>query len=329
MAEVDQSLKVLGHENVAVIGCGVIGRSWATVFARAGANVRVYDAVADAAATVPEKIREDLSGLGLDAGEVEAVVTRIVPAGSLEDAVAGAGWVQESVAEEAAIKRNLFEALDPAAPEDCILASSCSSIPPADFLGGLAGERRALIVHPFNPPHLIPLVELVASPKTAGETVERAKATIEAVGMVPVDVLKPVVGFIGNRLQAAVINEAMHLVADGVASPEDIDATLSIGLGRRWALMGPFETMDLNADGGVGEYMAKFGEAYAAMGAELHVGEGWPGQAVTKVVSARRRALSIDQLPARRAWRDQALMKLNRLVDEARSSEADPRERRR
>jgi len=315
MSEITLPTKAPGLDNVAVIGCGVIGRSWATVFARAGAKVRVYDARSDAAATVPDKVFDAVEALGYGEETAREVAHRISPVQSLEEALDGAGYAQESVAEDVALKRRLYEEMDKVAPASCILASSCSSIPPAEFLGGLAGERRALIAHPFNPPHLIPLVELVPAPRTADAILDDAGALIRAVGMVPVNVRKPFPGFIGNRLQAAVINEAMHLVAEGVASPEDIDVTLSIGLGRRWALMGPFETMDLNADQGIAEYMNKFGGAYAAMGKELCVTGGWSDEAIGKVISARRNNVAVEDLGARRSWRDRALAMLNSLIE--------------
>ncbi|MCW3836964.1 3-hydroxyacyl-CoA dehydrogenase [Sphingomonas canadensis] len=300
---------------VAIIGCGVIGRSWAVVFARAGAEVRLYDQNGDAAQRAPAVIAETLRGQGMKAAEVRAIEAALLPVDSLAEALGGAQYAQESIAETVAAKRAIFEQMDAVAPRECILASSCSSIPPAEFLGGLAGEWRSLIAHPFNPPHLIPLVELVPAPGTAEKVVARARRLLAGFGQHPVLLHKPVEGFIGNRLQAAVVSEIMHLIGEGVASPADIDACLRLGLGLRWAMMGPLETMDLNADGGIADYIGKFGKDYQALSRKLGIAEPWREEAVAAAIESRRAALPIAALRKRMGWRDRNLLRLRQLLE--------------
>ncbi|MCC5868837.1 MAG: 3-hydroxyacyl-CoA dehydrogenase, partial [Gammaproteobacteria bacterium] len=173
--------------------------------------------------------------------------------------------------------------------------------------------------HPFHPAYLMPLVELVPSEWTSETVIERARAFHSSLGQVPVVVRKEVDGYVGNRLQAAVVNEAMFLVGQGVISPADLDATLRWGLGLRWALMGPFETMDLNADNGIGEYMTKFGHVYQAMGAALGVQETWTRDAIAKVAESRRAEVPTQDLPARRRWRDRMLFATRALMNNQQS----------
>ena len=183
-------------------------------------------------------------GLVKDAG---AAAARVRPAASLADALAGATFVQENTPETLESKRATFAELDRLAAPDAILASSTSTIVASVFTENLKGRHRCLVAHPVNPPHLVPLVELVAAPWTAPEIVAKAKALYEAVGQVPIVVKREIEGFILNRLQAVLLSEAFRLVEDGYVTPQDLDKTLKDGLGLRWSFMGPFETIELNA----------------------------------------------------------------------------------
>jgi L-gulonate 3-dehydrogenase len=192
-------------ESVAVIGSGLIGRSWATVFAAAGCEVALYDAVPSAAETAHALVvqsLDELAGHGL-VGDAAGAATRVRVAANLADALAGAAYVQENAPERLEIKRTVFAELDRLAERDAILASSTSTIVASAFTQTLAGRHRCLVAHPVNPPHLVPLVELVAAPWTSAETIARAKAFYESVGQVPIVVEREIEGFILNRLQAA------------------------------------------------------------------------------------------------------------------------------
>lgn len=297
-------------ERIAVIGTGVIGRSWAMLFARTGAEVRLFDARPGAADETQRGIVAALPG---DAGANEA---RIKACSTLGDALDGAHYAQESIREDPSEKRVILGEMGAVSGDDCILASSCSAIMPADFIEGLPAERRTLIAHPFNPPHLIPLVEIVPSVGTDPDIVERAREVLRSIGQHPVTLQKPVTGYVGNRLQAALVNESIRLAAEGAMSMADIDATVSIGLARRWCLMGPFETMDLNADGGIGEYLGKYRGAYAEIIGTLCVTEPWETEWIERLDALRRSAVPFDQLSQRRDWRDRALAKLAQYLTE-------------
>lgn len=295
----------------AVIGTGLIGRAWAIVFARAGWETRLYDPGAGAAQAALARIAESLGDLE-DAGLIRSaaeVMARMAPAESLAAALDGVEFAQESAPENVDIKRAVFRDMDGLAPLGAILASSCSAIPGSRFLD-VAGRHRCLIAHPVSPPHLVPLVELVPSPWTDAETVERCQRLMAGLGQVPVIVRREVPGFVLNRLQAAVVNEAIQLVAAGVISPDDLDKTMRHGLGLRWSFMGPFETMDLNADGGFAEYAAKYGESYRMLGKDLKAAEPWPDEAVEQIAAACRKLVPADAVKARQAWRDRRLMAL-------------------
>jgi 3-hydroxyacyl-CoA dehydrogenase len=254
---------------VAVIGAGLIGRSWAIVFAGGGCNVALYDASAQAAdeahALVAAGLAE-LAGHGLIA-DAKAAQARVRVATSLAGALEGATLVQENTPETIEAKREIFAELDRLALPDVILASSTSTIIASRFTQNLAGRSRCLVAHPVNPPHLVPLVELVAAPWTAAVTVQKAKAMYAAVGQAPIVVKREIEGFILNRLQAVLLSEAFRLVEDGYVTPQDLDETLKNGLGLRWSFMGPFETIELNAPGGIPDYCARYGPSLARLSA--------------------------------------------------------------
>ena len=240
-----------------MVGTGLVGPAWATVFARGGWQVRLFDSAAGQSASAIDLIATSLAeqesaGLVRDATEAATCVSI---AASLEAAVDGAQWVQESLPENVAVKRDAFTAIDTAAPPEAIIASSSSGIPASAFTADLPGRARCLVAHPVNPPHLIPVVELCGSPWTSAGIVERARTLMTELKQVPVVVRREIDGFILNRLQGALLNEAMRLVGEGYVSAADVDKTIAHGLGLRWSFMGPFATIELNAPGGVADYV--------------------------------------------------------------------------
>ena len=298
--------------NVAVVGAGLIGRAWAIVFARAGHAVTIHDADAAALRTSLDTIDAslgDLKAAGLLDEAPATVRARIRPAATLAEAVRDAGYVQENIGENLALKQALFAEMDRIAAPDAILASSTSTIPASQWSEGLPGRARCIVAHPVNPPHLVPLVELSPAPWTAPETVSRAKVLLEAAGQVPIVVRSEIRGFIMNRLQGALLAEAFRLYADGYASLEDIDKSVRDGLGLRWSFMGPFETIDLNAPDGVADYCARYGEPYYQM-LESQRPRRWDEALVRRVEQERRERLPASNLGERAAWRDRRLMQL-------------------
>ena len=272
---------------IAIIGAGLIGRSWAMVFARAGWEVAVTDPAEGATAAALDACREGLdtlAGHGLcdDPAGAQARIT----AAALEEAVAGARHVQENGPERVEAKAALFADLDRLAAPDAILASSTSAIPCSLFTEGLAGRARCLVAHPVNPPHLVPVVELSGAPWTDPEAVARARATFEGVGQAPITVRREIDGFVLNRLQAALLAEAFRLVEEGVVSPQDLDVTVREGLGLRWSFMGPFETIELNAPGGIADYCARYAPFFRRLAADPAGPEVWDEAALAAVAAA-------------------------------------------
>jgi L-gulonate 3-dehydrogenase len=304
--------ELLQGRPVAVIGAGLVGAGWAIVFAQAGLNVRIYDvnpeATKSALALIAEQLKE-LEGFGL-IDDPAAIAALVKPAFQLADAVEGAAYAQESVLERVELKRSLMEELEEVAPFDLVIGSSSSGIPASAFTHGLKIASRVLVVHPVNPPYLVPVVELVPSPDTSPATAEFADALMRGLKRSVVHVRKEVQGFVLNRLQSALLREAWALVEDGVASCEDIDRTMRDGLGWRWSFMGPFETIDLNAQGGVADYANRLGTLCQEIALSRTHQEPWSAELISKVEAERRSVLSQDDLASRRAWRDRRLMAL-------------------
>jgi 3-hydroxyacyl-CoA dehydrogenase len=303
---------LLGGRPVAVIGAGLVGAGWAIVFARAGLDVRLYDAhrsATDSALSLIADQLKELSSFGL-VDHPDDVAAHVTPAYRLADALDGAAYAQESVLELVDVKRRLMEDLEQVAPPDLVIGSSSSGIPASAFTSGMKIASRVLIVHPVNPPYLIPVVELVPSPETSRATVDFADSLMRALKRSVVHVRKEVQGFVLNRLQAALLREAWALVEDGVASCEDIDRTVRDGLGWRWSFMGPFETIDLNAAGGIADYAIRLGPLMHEIAKSRNHEEPWSQELIRKVEAERRQLLNQDGLPGRRAWRDRLLMAL-------------------
>lgn len=298
---------------VAVIGAGSIGIAWSLVFARAGLAVRLYDPAADRRAAGPAELARRAGALadaGLLTEQPAAIVERVSVTADLADAVASADYVQECAPESLPVKRELFAELDAVAPADTVLASSSSALTCSAIAAGLTGAGRCLIAHPGNPPYLLRVVELVPGPRTEPRTVDAAAALLRAAGMLPVRLRKEVAGFVFNRLQGAVLREAYSLVRDGVVAPEDIDLVVRAGLGRRWSVLGPFETAELNTRGGIDAHAAIMGPAYAQMGAERGQPETWEPELVSAVSASVRRRFPREAWDEHVAWRDHALMTL-------------------
>ena len=295
---------------IAVIGAGLIGRSWAIVFARAGWEVALHDATSDAAERALAMVADGLAELqehGL-VDDAKAAAKRVRTSSSLADALDGASFVQENTPETLDAKRAIFSDLDRLAAPDAILASSTSTIVATLFTEKLKGRHRCLVAHPVNPPHLVPLVELVGAPWTTSETIAQAKTIYEAVGQVPILVKREIEGFILNRLQAVLLSEAFRLVEDGYVTPQDLDKTLKDGLGLRWSFMGPFETIELNAPGGIPDYCRRYGPSLARLSAADPV--IYSGENLSQILKQWEKPLPPDQIATRMRWRDRRLAAL-------------------
>jgi 3-hydroxyacyl-CoA dehydrogenase len=298
--------------SVAIIGAGLIGRSWAIVFARGGWQVRVTDPDPQTLENASRLIREGLEELAVHGLVTDPALAaeRVAIVQSLADAVSGVDVVQENGPELVDTKRAIFAELDRLCPEHAILASSTSAIVASRFTEELPGRARCLVAHPVNPPHLLPLVELCAAPWTAPETIERARRIYESIEQVPITVKREVEGFVLNRLQGALLAEAFRLVGEGVVSPQDLDKTLKDGLGLRWSFIGPFETIELNAPGGIADYCKRYTGFYRSLSADSAKPDVWDEENVSRILDAWGTTPSADTLAHRSAWRDKRLAAL-------------------
>jgi len=297
---------------VAVVGAGLIGRSWSIVFARAGFAVSLWDPVPQAGPAALAYIAERLPELreaGLLDEPPETVLARIHPAPTLAEAVADAEHVQENGPERIPEKHAIFAELDRTASPHTVFASSSSGIPASAFTEELAGRGRCLIAHPVNPPYLVPIVEICPAPWTGSDVVERTRSLMRRAGQVPATIAREVQGFALNRLQGALLAEAFRLVADGVITPADLDATVKHGLGLRWSFMGPFETIDLNAPGGLVDYCERYGPLFADMQKQMKPRK-WTPKLIAALEEARREELPRNLHGVRQEWRDRQLMAL-------------------
>ena len=234
---------------VAALGAGLIGRSWIALFVANGLTVRAYDTDPNAEDLTKAAITSawpTLVQLGLGSGEPRTDAVTFFDDSA--EAVAGAGFVQESVPERIEIKHDLYRRIEPLLDPHAIVASSASGLTLSEMQQGWQDPSRFVLGHPFNPPHLIPLVEVMGNDATAPGVVDDARAFYESIGKVTIEVKKEVPGHVANRLQAALWREAIHLVLEGVASVEDVDTAVASGPGQRWAVMGPTRLFHLGAD---------------------------------------------------------------------------------
>ena len=299
---------------IAIVGTGLVGRAWSVVFARAGHSVEIYDPIdgaSDSALKLMETNLPALADADLLHGETPAaVLARIRRADSLEQVLDGAVHCQESAPERVEVKAALYKDLDRIAAPETALASSTSGIPASQFSEGLPGQRRVLVAHPINPPHIIPLVEIVPAPWTDPAIVQQTRDLMAAVGQSPISTTREINGFIVNRLQGALLAEAFRLVEDGVCSVADVDAAVADGLGLRWSFIGPFETIDLNSANGVPGYCDMLGQLYYDLAKEQADPREWTPELVARIDEQRRAALPMDHHQARQNWRDKRLAAL-------------------
>ena len=299
---------------VAIVGSGFIGRAWAISFARAGHQISMWRQSPEATAGVRDYIAgvlDDLERNNLLRGQRPAeVLARVGIENELEAVLKGAKHVQESTPENLAIKIDVFSRLDVLAEPNAVIASSASALLPSAFTESLAGRHRCLVVHPINPPYLVPAAEVVPAPWTSPETVETTRRFLLTAGHAPLVMRRELDGFIMNRMQGALLEEAFRLVAGGYASVEDIDVGIREGLALRWSFMGPFETIDLNAPGGVRDYVERYQSIYSNIFPQMQHRVDWAGEVLEKVETERRRRVPEDRLRDRQVWRDRRLMAL-------------------
>lgn len=285
---------------LAIVGCGVVGSSWALVFSRAGHEVAIYDRSPQAAE----------GAVAFVASVDPSCAARCRLATDLADAIIDADYVQESAPERLPIKQALYREMDGLLRVGTIVGSSTSGLPASSFTEGLVNAQRCLVAHPINPPHLIPLVELVPSPSTASETMRFVHDLMHELGQSPITLTREINGFVVNRLQSAVLAEAFRLVEDGICTPDEVDAAMADGLGLRWCFMGPFATIDLNAAEGLAQYCENLGPMYYGLAKEQADPREWGPELVGDIESGMRAAVPAQALSDRRRWRDNFLARI-------------------
>jgi 3-hydroxyacyl-CoA dehydrogenase len=309
----DGAIKVDGLPRaVAVIGVGVIGRSWLRVFSRAGCETRAWDPNAETLARALAWHNEEVGRERSSAGAVRRCV-------SLEEALEGADYVQESGPESLEQKRRIYADLDRLAAGDTILASSTSAIDMTEISRDLSGAWRSVVAHPVNPPHVVPVVEVLGGQHTRPSVVQQTAAFLRAVGQKPVVLNTFVPGFLLNRLQVALLREAISLVERGVADAEAIDDVVQHGLGLRWAVLGPFGVANTNADGGVREYLERFAGSLETLMRDLGPTPQIDKALVDRIGALTDASYGTTPLVEIRRWRDRLVREVVRLKS------ADPR----
>ena len=302
---------------VTVVGTGVIGRSWAQVFARAGCATRLYDRdpaqVEKALALFAADLEQDVAEGFETASTAAACVHRVSAHAGLGDALSGSGYVQESAPEDLAQKRAIYAELDRLADPQAILASSTSAMDMTAIAAGLPGAARCIVAHPVNPPHVVPVVEVLPGKATDPDVVARTTGFLRAIGQTPVLMKRYAPGFLLNRMQAALLREAIHLVESGVADVNAVDAVVRDGIGLRWALMGPFGVGNTNADGGVREYFTRYGKAYIELMGDLGPTPAFTPEQIERWGQATDAMTGETPRDRLRAWRDRLVRKIRTL----------------
>lgn len=302
-----------GGNKIAIAGGGQIGVGWAITFARSGLDVAVYEPDPGRRGAIPSEMESRLGDLhdhGLLREAPAEIIARVCVRADLNSAVEGATHVQECVPERLDLKVALFREIDSLAGAGTTLASSSSSMTISDIASDLEGRARCLLVHPGNPPYLIRVVEVAPAPFTDPAAVESVRSLLAGAGMVPVTVRREIECLVFNRLQGALLREALCLVRDGVIAPADLDRVVTEGLGRRWSIIGPLTTAELNTRGGIRAHARTVGAAYARMAVSRGSDNPWTKEVIEQVAEDLETRFPSARREEHLQWRDQELMRL-------------------
>ncbi len=326
MSAVDRTSRAMpSHIRVAVVGCGAIGRGWAALCVGAGWPVVLYDADARTLTEAPGEVEERARALvSLDralAPSVELGLEQLSVGRSLLHACGEAEWIIEAAREDLGTKQKLFEAIEEVATKARAVTSSASGMDPKDIAARCLRQHRCLVVHPLNPPEIIPLVEVVPSPQTDGALLEVVKGWLRALGRVPVVIKKPVPGYVAGRLAAAVWREAIELVLEGVVDVADLDRAASVGPALGWAAAGPHLTYHLGAgDRGVEAFLQHLLHTFENVWQDLASWSRLDPERRRRLIRAIERAYD-EQVNEMRQTRDRRLAAILRALEHAKREE--------
>jgi len=307
---------------VACVGAGLIGQGWATLFSSAGFEVILQDVTEAILEKSVRVVKSNLMFLEannlLKQGGADAALKRMKVSTLIGEAVGHADYVQESVPDHYDIKKKIFKEMDAAAPDYAILASSSSGLLMTEIQNVTTRPQRCVLVHPVLPVYLIPLVEIVGGEQTSRETVIAAYGLMKKLGKSPALLKREVPGYIVNRLQAALLREAIDLVDKGVASAEDVDKAFCMGIGLRDPIIGPFLRIHL-AGGGVERFIENYSESYRHRWETMETWTSIPPSAAKKIVKAVKemevvRTKTLEEI---KDWRDKMLIKVLQVIREA------------
>jgi len=319
--------------HIGIIGSGLIGKSWAMIFASVGYKVVLYDVDAGQVERALSNIKEELvefENAGTLRGTLPAAEQAKLISGtaSLAECVTGAKYIQECVPEVLDLKRKVWGEVDKLVGTDTILGTSTSCIVPSKISDFMEHKAQFIVAHPCNPPYHTPMVELVPAPWTSTEVRAGARALMAEVGQGPVSLSREVPGFVLNRMQYALLNECWRLVRDGVVSAQDLDVVMKDGMGMRYAFMGPMETIHLNAEG-TQNYCDRYGETIYNVSSDLGpIPTGWKQETekdkaeVAALEATMCSTVPLEDLYKRRVWRDKRLAALAKLKRDMEREEA-------
>nr|CAB3233949.1 lambda-crystallin-like [Phallusia mammillata] len=311
------------QKKVGIIGSGLIGRSWAMLFAGAGYTVKMYDVLEEQLQDAMISIRgqiTDLESQGLLRGSLSADVqcSLITTSNNIADVVKDAVHIQECVPENIDLKKKVLKSVsDACTSNSTVICSSTSCILPSKIFSHLPRVGQCIVAHPCNPPYHCPLTEIVPHPQTEQSVIIKTKAIMAEIGQTPVMLNREVDGFGLNRIQYAILNESWRLVEDGIMSPEDVDKIFTDGLGMRYAFIGPYQTIHLNAEG-TKNYMERYSESIIRVSKSFGPVPTFDGKSLNSIhesISSEIPSTPAD-LEKKRKWRDERLVALSKLKQE-------------
>jgi 3-hydroxyacyl-CoA dehydrogenase len=308
-------------QTVACVGAGLIGQGWSTLFCSKGLKVTLYDLTEDILHLSLDHVSSSLRFLEanslLKPGQASTALKRIKPTTDLAEAVAKADYVQESVPDNYEIKKRVFQEMDAHAPDYAILASSASGLLMTEIQKVTKRPQRCVLAHPMLPAHILPLVEIVGGEETSPETVLTTQEFMKAMGKTPVVLNREIPGYIVNRLQAALLREAIDLVDKGIASAEDVDTAFRTGIGLRDPLLGPFLRIHLAGDGVEG-FFEKLSRSYQYRWETMETWTSIPPSALKAVVQGVKEMEVVKKktLKEIKQWRDEMLVRILKVLKE-------------